>query len=199
MTMLGPPVHLWTDREFLDWLTPGVHADLIDGEKHMHSPVSLAHARLVNFLEYLLRRWMEQSGCGGELFQEVVAVRLSQRNVFLPDLCWFSPDQLSQLLPSHAPIAPRWVCEVLSPRTGDRDLGPKFSAYEEHGVEEYWTLDPVTLEHRFHFRNDEYLEAAEPVDGWVASRVIPGFRVHLDWLNPAALPAPADCLAEMAG
>jgi hypothetical protein len=54
--MLGPPVHLWTDREFLDWFTPGTHADLIDGERHMHSPVSLADARLVNFLEYLLRR-----------------------------------------------------------------------------------------------------------------------------------------------
>jgi Uma2 family endonuclease len=198
MTMLGPPVHLWTDREFLDWLAPGVHADLIDGEKHMHSPVSLTHARLVNFLEYLLRRWMEQSCCGGEVFQEVVAVRLSQRNVFLPDLCWFSPEQVPRLLPSHAPIAPTWVCEVLSPRTGDRDLGPKFSAYEEHGVREYWTLDPETLDHRFHFREDDYLVACEPVDGWVASRVIPGFRVKAEWLNPAALPAVADCLAEMA-
>jgi len=199
MTMLGPPVHLWTDREFLDWLAPGMHADLIDGEKHMHSPVSLAHADLVNFLEYLLRRWMEQSGCGGRLYQEVVAVRLSQRNVFLPDLCWFSPDQVAQLLPSHAPLAPRWVCEVLSPRTGDRDLGPKFSAYEEHGVREYWTLDPETFDHRFHFREDDYLVACEPADGWVESRVIPGFRVKVEWLNPAALPAAADCLAEMAG
>lgn len=41
----SPP--LWTDRDFFGWLEPGVHADLIDGEKAMHSPVSLAHARLV--------------------------------------------------------------------------------------------------------------------------------------------------------
>jgi len=164
----------------------------------MHSPVSLAHARLVNFLEYLLRRWMEHTGCGGELFQEVVAVRLSQRNVFLPDLCWFAPEQIPLLLPSHAPVAPRWVCEVLSPRTGDRDLGPKFSAYEEHGVLEYWTLDPVSLAHRFHFRNGDYLEAEDPVDGWVHSRVIPGFKVRVEWLDPANLPAPADCLAAIA-
>ena len=180
------------------WLAPGVHADLIDGERAMHSPVSLAHARLVNFLEYLLRRWMEQSGCGEELFQEVVAVRLSQRNVFLPDLCWFGPAQVPHLLPSHAPMAPLWVCEVLSPRTGDRDLGPKFSAYEEHGVQEYWTLDPETLGHRFHFRNGDYLEAEDPVDGWVHSRVIPGFKVRVEWLDPANLPAPADCLAAIA-
>jgi Uma2 family endonuclease len=152
----------------------------------------------VNFLEYLMRRWMEHTGCGGELFQEVVAVRLSQRNVFLPDLCWFGPDQIPQLLPSHAPVAPRWVCEVLSPRTGDRDLGPKFSAYEEHGVHEYWTLDPESLAHRFHFRNGDYLEAEDPVDGWIHSRVIPGFKVRVEWLDPAHLPAPADCLAAIA-
>lgn len=196
--MLGPPVRLWTDREFMEWLVPGTHADLIDGERHMHSPVSLAHADLVNFLEYLLRRWMEHSGCGGKLYQEVVAVRLSQRNVFLPDLCWFAADQVPQLLPSHAPVAPRWVCEVLSARTGDRDLGPKFSAYEEHGVMEYWTLDPETLAHRFHFRSGDYLEAAEPSDGWVSSRVIPEFKVRAEWLDPSKLPAVADCLAAIA-
>lgn len=124
-----------------------------------------------------------------------MAVRLSQRNVFLPDLCWFAPEQLGQLQPTHAPMAPRWVCEVLSPRTGDRDLGPKFSAYEEHGVQEYWTLDPETLGHRFFFREGEYLQETEPAEGWIASSVIPGFRVHLEWLNPANQPDARDCLA----
>ncbi len=195
--VLSPSPPLWTDLEFLDWLEPGVHADLIDGEKAMHSPVSLAHARLVNFLEYLLRRWMETSACGGELFQEVVAVRLSQRNVFLPDLCWFGPEQVPHLLPTHAPVAPRWVCEVLSPRTYDRDLGPKFAAYEEHGTREYWTLDPERLLHRFHFREGDYLVAIEPVDGWVHSRQIPGFKVRAEWLNPASLPDVSTCLAAM--
>ncbi len=38
---------LLTADEFLDWLQPGVFADLIDGEKFMHSPVHLKHARLV--------------------------------------------------------------------------------------------------------------------------------------------------------
>jgi Uma2 family endonuclease len=103
----------------------------------------------------------------------------------------------AKLLPSHAPIAPLWVCEVLSPRTGDRDPVPKFSTYEEHGVREYWTLDPETLAHRFRFRNGDYLEAEEPVDGWVHSRVIPGFKVRAEWLDPEHLPAPEDCLEAM--
>jgi hypothetical protein len=32
-------IELLTADEFLDWLKPEVHADLIDGEKTMHTPV----------------------------------------------------------------------------------------------------------------------------------------------------------------
>jgi Uma2 family endonuclease len=39
---------LWTADEFLDWLEPGVFADLIDGEILMHSPVSLLHGNLTS-------------------------------------------------------------------------------------------------------------------------------------------------------
>ena len=74
---------LWTAAEFLDWLAPGVHADLIDGERFMHSPVSMRHARLLNFIERLLGSYIELKELG-ELHREVVAVRLSARNVFSP-------------------------------------------------------------------------------------------------------------------
>lgn len=170
---------LWTDEDFLDWLQPGVHADLIGGEKAMHSPVSLKHARLLNVLDLRIREWMAAGG-GGELFREVVAVRLSARNVFLPDLAWFSNVQVPRLLPTHAPIAPKWVCEALSPRTADRDVGPKFAAYEEHGVDEYWILDPETQAHRFYGRDGELLvEFLPDADGWIHSRVLAGFKVRV--------------------
>jgi len=67
--------HLWTAQEFLDWLEPGVQADLIDGEKFMHSPVNLSHARLLNFLHCLLSLYVEKRKLG-EVHREVVAVRL---------------------------------------------------------------------------------------------------------------------------
>ena len=78
-------------------------------------------------------------------------------NGSLPDLAWFSAAQVPQLLPTHAPIAPKWICEALSPRTADRNIGPKFAAYEEHGVDEYWILDPETQAHRFYAREGELL------------------------------------------
>ncbi len=36
----------------MEWLQPGIHADLVDGEKTMHSPVSLKHAELLKFAAY---------------------------------------------------------------------------------------------------------------------------------------------------
>jgi len=187
---------LWTADDFLDWLEPGVHADLIDGEKAMHSPVSLRHADLTNFLDFLLRSYIEPRQLG-LLYREVVAVRLGSRNVFLPDLAFIPASHLAGLPATHIPFAPALVVEVLSPRTADRDIGPKFAAYEEHGVNEYWVLDPETLDHRFYRREGEFLTAYGEDEEIIRSNEIPGFFLRRSWLDPAKLPAVADCLAEI--
>ncbi len=185
---------LWTAEDFLGWLAPGIHADLIDGEKFMHSPVSLRHADLLNFLDSLLRQHIESRRLG-KLYREVVAVRLGSRNVFLPDLAFVPADRVPSLPESHIPFAPPLVVEALSPRTADRDVGPKFAAYEEHGVREYWVLDPQTLDHRFYRREGEILTAfAEGVER-IESRVIDGFHLERSWLDPEHLPDVATCLA----
>jgi Uma2 family endonuclease len=188
---------LWTAEEFLDWLQPKVHADLINGRKFMHSPVNVRHARLLNFLDRLLASYLEASGIGGELHREGVAVRLSPRNVFLPDLSWFSPAQSERLLPTHAPFAPAWVAEALSPRTAARDIGPKFAAYEQHGSNEYWVLDPQTLAHRFYAREGDFLVEFARGEERIRSREIAGFFVRRPWLDPEALPKVGACLAEI--
>ena len=185
---------LWTADDFLGWLEPGVHADLIDGEKLMHSPVSLRHADLTNFVDRLLAAYIEKHR-PGRLYREVVAVRLGSRNVFLPDLAFISAERLASLPETHIPFAPALVVEVLSPRTADRDVGPKFAAYEEHGVKEYWVLDPQTLDHRFYRREGEILTAFGEDEEIIRSTEVPGFHLRRAWLDPGNLPGVADCLA----
>src|SRR5213594_2357153 len=111
---------LLTAEEFLDWLKPGVQADLLNGEIVMHSPVNLRHADLLNFVDHLLRSYIEQKKLG-KLYREVVAVRLSARMVFLPDLAFFTNEQVGLLRPTFAPTAPALVVEALSPATASRD------------------------------------------------------------------------------
>jgi Uma2 family endonuclease len=190
---------LWTADEFLEWLEPGVFADLIDGEILMHSPVSLPHGNLTNFLDRLLASFIEQRGIGGVVHREVIAVRLSQRSVVLPDIAFYTREQESLFRETHIPVAPTWVAEVLSPSTAVNDVGRKFAKYEEYGVQEYWVLDPKSLAHRFYERRDNLLAEFGENEEIIRSRSIPGFWVKRIWLNRQlrANPTVAEALAEL--
>jgi Uma2 family endonuclease len=192
---------LWTADEFLDWLEPGVFADLIDGEILMHSPVSLSHGNLTNFLDRLLAAFIEQRGLGGVVHREAIAVRLSQRSVVLPDIAFYTREQESLFRETHIPVAPTWVAEVLSPSTAVNDVGRKFAKYEEYGVQEYWILDPKTSGHRFYERRDDLLVEFGQNEEIIRSRAIPGFWIKRIWLNRQlrANPTVAEALAELVG
>ena len=162
----------------------------------MHTPVNLRHADLLNFVDHLLRRYLEPRRLG-RLYREVVAVRLGSRNVFLPDLAFIPEARLNELQPSHIPFAPTLVVEALSEFTSDRDIGPKFAAYEEHGVEEYWILDPETRAHRFYRRVGEILTEYGRGEDRIPSHAVTGFFLRRRWLDPAHLPSVADCFLDI--
>ena len=178
---------LLTAEDFLEWLEPGTCADLIDGAIRMHSPVSIPHADLLNFLDGILRLYVDRRRLGF-LYREVVAVRLSARNTFQPDLAFYRAERRTAIRDNHVEGAPDLVVEVLSPRTADRDTGPKFAAYERHGVLEYWILDPETLAHRFYRRAGELLVEYAAGAAKIDSRAVPGFFVMREWLDPRRTP-----------
>ena len=185
---------LLTAEDFLEWLEPGRCADLIGGEIAMHSPVSVRHADLLNFLDGILRLYVDRRRLGF-LYREVVAVRLSARNTFQPDLAFYRAARSGLIRDNHVEGAPDLVVEVLSPRTADRDIGPKFAEYEQHGVLEYWILDPEALAHRFYRRAGELLVEYAAGAAKIESRAVPGFFVMREWLDPERLPPLTESLA----
>jgi Uma2 family endonuclease len=189
---------LLTSGQFLDWLQPGIHADLVGGKISLHSPVNLRHAKLVNFVDSMMRQYIEEHDLGA-LHRETVAVRLGVRDTFLPDLAYFTNEQAARLGETHAAFAPTLVVEALSPATAARDRGAKFSAYELHGVQEYWILDPHQLDHRFYRRAGDMLVEFAAGAGRIDSVSLPGFWVKRAWLDPERLPAVRACLAEIGG
>jgi Uma2 family endonuclease len=189
---------LLTSEQFLEWLEPGVFADLINGEIVKHPPVNLKHARLVNFIHLLLASYIENKDLG-EIHRGSVAVRLSIRVMFMPDLAYFTKSQTARLAETHAPFAPTFVLEALSPSTAHNDLGRKFAAYELHDVQEYWILDPQKLDHHFYRREGDMFGEFAVGSERIESSSIHGFWVKRAWLNPAKLPAVSACLAEIIG
>jgi len=178
---------LWTADEFLSWLEPGLFADLIDGQIIMHSPVSLLHGNLTNFLDRLLAAYVERERLG-VVHREVIAVRLSQRSVVMPDIAFYTREQEALFQENHIPVAPTWLAEIISPTTAGDDVGRKFAKYEEYGVKEFWILDPKTLVHRFYSRQDNLLLEFGQNEEIIRSRAVSGFWVRRSWLDPRQMP-----------
>lgn len=116
---------------------------LIDGEVFIGKPPILKHQLIIKKILVLLT--VMESEKGGVVFPAPTEVRLDAHNVFEPDVLYIAPDKLEIAQQDEKRIigAPNLVVEVLSPGTAKFDRQEKYQAYERHGVNEYWIVDPV--------------------------------------------------------
>ncbi len=91
-------------------------------------------------------------------------------NILVPDLAGWRRERMPKL-PETAffTLPPDWVCEVLSPSTGQMDRVDKLPIYAKHAVGNAWLVDPElqTLEvfalDKGHWRLECAFKAAEEV------------------------------------
>lgn len=69
-------------------------------------------------------------------------VVLSDTDVVQPDLLFVSNERADIITPDNIQGAPDLVVEILSPATAERDWTLKLDLYAQHGVKEYWIVDP---------------------------------------------------------
>ena len=74
-------------------------------------------------------------------------------------------------------IAPQVVFEVLSPGNRAGEMQRKLKLYEQHGVEEYYVLDPDFERHKGYERVGDKLEPITELFGWTSPRL--GVRFEL--------------------
>lgn len=167
-----PPAYLLT---WNDWLElpdrDGCDYEILGGELYMSLSPSMRHQRVCRNLMFLVETYLRRTG-HGELFPDATAVRLSPRDVVLPDLLVVLAGHEGIIEEKCIAGAPDLVVEILSPGTARRDLGVKRSLYEHSGVAEYWIVDPIGEKaqvyvlvegaHRCHgsFSRDEHLRSA---------------------------------------
>lgn len=172
-----------TYEEFLDWLDDETHAEWVDGEIVLMSPVQLRHDAIVFFLRALLTFLLEDRAA---VHGEPVQVRLPERlrRGRSPDIVVVLNEHADRLRPTYIDGTPDLIVEVVSPESQRRDTVEKLAEYEAAGVPEYWTVDFLRREARFHVLgvHGKYELVQSGPAGTFQSHLVPELRVDAEWL-----------------
>ena len=197
-TVIDPPRGRlrMTEKEFDAWCISDVRAEFVDGEVIIMSPVLAVHDDVFHFLANLLGVYLELRPEGrikGPEFQ----IRLRQGLRRVPDVLFISKERLDCIKRSYVDGPPDAAFEIVSEESIDRDWRDKFLEYEANGVREYWIIDPAHQAVRLYRLNEGRFQEVPPADGQLASTVIPGFWLKVEWLWQSPPPGALACLREM--
>ena len=114
-----------------------IHGELIEMAPAPNDP----HQRIEVNVVYYLTDHVKRSKAG-QIRCAPYDVMLDQLNTVQPDALYISPQREHLLSERGCEGAPDLVIETLSPSTESRDRNEKASLYFQHGVLEYWLIDP---------------------------------------------------------
>lgn len=194
--MLDTDVQTMTVEEFDAWRDSEVRAELVDGRVLTLSPESTRADELRNFLGSLLAVVVRREGLG-RVFGPNVAVHLPGGLRRVPDLLFVPAARLHTVQETAVVAPPDLAVEVVSPDSVRRDWRDKFFEYQQAGVQEYWIVDPQNERAEVYFLEAGAYVLQEPLEGFLRSAVVPGFRVRAEWLWLVPPPDLLEVLAEL--
>jgi Uma2 family endonuclease len=169
------------------WPDDGRRYELYDGEVFVvPSPLPLHQmvaARLNDYLRDFCRQY------GGIVLFAPLDIVLTEYDVVQPDLLLFTRERAHLVDPRKVTRhQPDLAVEILSPRTASNDRGRKKQLLAEHGVREYWLVDPEGPSVEIYTLKDAQLELAHARSGaeTVRSPLLPELTFRpLDLLTDA--------------
>jgi Uma2 family endonuclease len=120
----------------------GTRYQLLDGEMILAPSPTDKHQRLLANLYRAIYAFVDAASLGQVRFAPLDVV-LSNHDVAQPDLLFISNERASVITEANVQGAPDLVVEILSPSTAEYDQGYKRALYAQHGVQEYWLVDPA--------------------------------------------------------
>ena len=131
----------WTFDELVAELPESnLRTELWDGELIMSPAPSFLHQEIVVRFHDLLRAWVRRHQLGKTGIAPLDMV-LTARRATQPDVVFISNERLG-IIKERIMGAADLVAEVISPGSRPRDRIDKRDLYEQHGVREYWLIDP---------------------------------------------------------
>jgi len=171
-----------TDSEFFD-ISPDDHkAELVDGEMIVASPASEPHERVFGFLFSVLELFVTEHDLG-IVRGSRTAMRLSEKEVYEPDILFVSKERLSLVQDTYLDGPADLVIEILSRSTAHFDRGHKLANCALAGVREVWLIDPGKRTAEFYrISGARYELIPLDADGIFRSQALPGFWLRSAWL-----------------
>ena len=151
--------------------------ELWDGELIMAPAPSFYQQEVVARFYDGLKRWVAQRHLGRVVFTPIDMI-LTSRRVTQPDVLFISNER-RHIIQDRVRGAADMVAEVISPESRRRDRIEKRDLYEQHGVREYWIIDPEaeTVEVLFLDRGEYRLAGRWRPGEQAHSQLLKGFKV----------------------
>ena len=131
----------WTFDELVAELPESnLPTELWDGELIMSPAPSFLHQQVFDRFHDLLKTWVRQHRLGETAIAPIDMV-LTTRRATQPDVVFISNERLG-IIKERIMGAADLVAEVISPGSRRLDRIDKRDLYEQHGVQEYWLIDP---------------------------------------------------------
>jgi Uma2 family endonuclease len=186
-----PPFDRPATYEDLVALPDNLVAEIVDGELHASPRPAPRHALSSMGLGVFIGGPYQygRGGPGGWWILGEPELHLG-RDVLVPDFAGWRRSRMPEL-PETAffPLAPDWVCEVLSPSTAMLDRAKKLSIYSRDGVEHAWLVDPIARTLEVLRREGDRWLILETLGGDALVRCEPFDQVELDLRSLWAAPA----------
>jgi Uma2 family endonuclease len=167
-------------------------SDLIEGVFVMASPASVEHEDVQYFIGTTMRNFVTARRLG-LVAGPNMAYRLSDDNVYQPDVSFLHGDRLHLAGEVYVYGAPDLAVEIISPSSRRYDAFEKRINYARAGVREYWLVDPIERSVAIYtLEGDQFVRAPQP-DNQLHSHVLAGYWLQLDWIfPPAGSPRPGE-------
>ncbi len=151
---------------------------LIGGRLYMTPSPTSYHQKILGNLHLVLTPFVRKSEMG-EVYLAPLDVRLSEVDVFQPDLIFVGRERLQIIGENGLEGAPDLAVEILSPSTLGIDRDLKRKAYAQFGVVELWLIDPIEKRISLYDLQENPVEPYKIFESGdsVTSRLFPGLAL----------------------
>jgi Uma2 family endonuclease len=174
------PSRLWTYDEMVAELPEtNLPVELWDGELIMAPAPFYFHQYIVLYVASNLRSWVKSHDLGIVLAAPMDMV-LTPHNVTQPDVLFIATERRHIIKDAiHGPVD--LAMEVISTGSRRRDRIDKKDLYEQHGIKEYWVIDPEaqTVEVYFLDGQQYHLLARTRSGEKACSKLLEGFCIDV--------------------